>query len=246
MRHPYKLADLTRKGREGIPSRMKLKPLVFSFFAMLLAAGVASAQDTPPPLAPLPKVPTELDAPAAAAAPADVVLSATRAVEELGDAVVLGHYKVAVEKMNPQWKERTAKRIGGMEALEKQLDGVSQQMVQQGITIISFKPQGLPRSFEVTPGRKVEKVNGEEIESLVYNKWLVLIPTITQFRIVRPGQAKPTVIDSTGFQVAIADKGKNNWSFIDGAGLTVNELRGLFGTLPQDLQLPPIEKREAR
>ncbi|NJM38089.1 MAG: hypothetical protein HC845_09665 [Akkermansiaceae bacterium] len=148
--------------------------------------------------------------------------------------------------MNPQWKERTAKRIGGMEELEKQLDGVSQQMVQQGITIISFRPQGLPRSFEVSPGRKVETVNGEQVESLVYHKWLVLIPTLTQFRIVRPGQAKPTVIDSTGFQVAIADKGKNNWSFIDGAGLTVNELRGLFGTLPQDLQFPTIEKREAR
>jgi hypothetical protein len=225
---------------------MKLKRIALSFFATSLVVSRMAAQDTPPPLAPLPKVPTQLDAPAASAAPADVISSATKAVEELGDAVVLGHYKVAVEKMNPQWKERTAKRIGGMEELEKQLDGVSQQMVQQGITIISFKPQGLPRSFEVAPGRKVETVNGEEVESLVYNKWLVLIPTITQFRIVRPGQAKPTVIDSTGFQVAIADKGKNNWSFIDGAGLTVNELRGLFGTLPQDLQFPTIEKREVR
>ncbi len=212
-----------------------------------MASGICrlSAQDTPPPLAPLPKIPKEDFAPVAAA-PAAVVASAIAAVAELGDAVVLGHYKVAVERMNPSWKERTAKRIGGMEELEKQLEGVAQQMVQQGINIISFKPQGQPRSFEVAPGRKVEKVKGTEVENLVFHKWLVLIPTVTQFRIIRQGQARPTVIDSIGFQVAISDKGKNDWTFIDGAGLTVNELRSIFVTLPQDLQFPPIEKRESR
>jgi hypothetical protein len=237
--------DLTSGETEGIPCGVKLKPLAYLFFTM--AAGVCrlSAQDTPPPLAPLPKIPQEDIAPVAAA-PADVVASAIAAVAELGDAVVLGHYKVAVERMNPSWKERTAKRIGGMKELEKQLEGVAQQMVQQGINIISFKPQGQPRSFEVGPGRKVEKVKGAEVENLVFNKWLVLIPTVTQFRIIRQGQARPTVIDSIGFQVAISDKGKNDWTFIDGAGLTVNELRSLFVTLPQDLQFPPIEKRESR
>jgi hypothetical protein len=222
---------------------VKLKPL--AFFTMAAGVCCLSAQDTPPPLPPLPKVPQEEVAPVAAA-PADIVASAIAAVAELGDAVVLGHYKVAVERMNPLWKERTAKRIGGMEELEKQLEGVAQQMVQQGINIISFKPQGLPRSFEVGPGRKVEKVDGAEVENLVFNKWLVLIPTVTQFRIIRQGQAKPTVIDSIGFQVAISDKGKNDWTFIDGAGLTVNELRSIFVTLPQDLQFPPLEKRESR
>ena len=83
------------------------------------------------------------------AAPPDVVASAVAAVDKLGEEVVLGRYQVAVERMNPMWKERTAKRMGGMEALEKQLDGVATQMVQQGISMISFKPQGQPRSYEV-------------------------------------------------------------------------------------------------
>ena len=63
--------------------------------------------------------------PMASAAPPDVVASAVAAVAKLGDEVVMGRYQVAVERMNPLWKERTAKRMGGMEELEKQLAGVA-------------------------------------------------------------------------------------------------------------------------
>jgi hypothetical protein len=224
--------------------------LVIIFAALAGGGGPLGAQDTPPPLPPLPPLPkvgTDEARPAvAAAAPADVVASAVAAVASLGEQVALGRYEVAVQRMNPAWKERTAKRMGGMEELEKQLGGVAKQMVQQGISIISFKPQGAARSYEVGPGRKVEMVGGVEVESLIFSKWLVLVPTATKFRIIREGQTKPTLIDSIGFQVAISDKGKNDWTFIDGSGLTVNDLRGLFATLPQDLQFPPLEKRESR
>lgn len=220
---------------------------------MVLVGSIASAQDTPPPLAPLPKVAKETGQPApviASLAPADVVASAVAAVANLGDQVVLGRFQVALERMNPLWKERTANQMkGGIQELEGQLAGVARQMVQNGISIISFKPQGQPRSFEVGPGKKVEKVNGEEVESLIYTKWLVLIPTVTKFRITQKleNQAPKTyTIDSIGFQVAITEKGKNDWTFIDGSGLTVNALRGIFGTLPQDLQFPPLEKHESR
>lgn len=215
---------------------------------MALSIATASAQGTPPPLAPLPKVPKEAPVvgKVSSAAPPDVVASAVAAVGRLGEEVVMGRYQVAVEKMNPEWKDRVAKRMGGMEALEKQLSGVAKQMVQQGVSMISFKPQGQPRSFEVGPGRKVETVNGEQVESLVFNKWLVLIPTSTQFRIIRQGDPKPLVIESIGFQVAVSDKSKSDWTFIDGSGLSVNDLRSIYGTLPQDIELPPVEKREAR
>ncbi|NJM38088.1 MAG: hypothetical protein HC845_09660 [Akkermansiaceae bacterium] len=76
---------------------MKIKLMGFSFLAAWHFVIGASAQDTPPPLAPLPKISAEMNAPAAAA-PADVIASATKAVEELGNEVVLGHYQVAVEK----------------------------------------------------------------------------------------------------------------------------------------------------
>ncbi len=219
---------------------------------MALVTGVAHCQELgeggPPPLTPLPKVLKEIAEPAtrnAELATTDVIASAVNAVGALGDQVVLGRYQVALERMNPQWKERTANRMqGGKDELEKQLAGVAKQMVQQGISMISFKPQGQPRSYEVGPGKKVEKINGEDLESLVFNKWLVMVPTITKFRIIRQGQSRPIVIESVGFQVAISDKGKDNWTFIDGSGLSVNDLRSLYVNLPQDLQFPPLEKRE--
>lgn len=183
-------------------------------------------------------------------APPEVVASAVAAVGKLGDEVVLGRYQVAVERMNPTWKERVAKRMGGMKALEKQLEGVAAQMVQQGISMISFKPQGKPRAYGVVPGKKVVRENGVDTEKLVYTKWMVLVPTLTKFRIMRsttPGDPPRVItIESTGYQVAVSDRGRNDWTFIDGAGLTINDLRSLFITLPQDMELPPVGKKEAR
>ena len=237
--------SLTGARTEGIPCGVKLTSFICSLAAAAWVAGSSSTLGAPPPLAPLPKVSKE-QAAVTSLAPPEVVAAAVTAVASLGDEVVLGRYQVAVERMNPQWKERTANRMGGMKELEKQLAGVARQMMQQGISMISFKPQGLPRSFEVGPGKKVEKVNGADVESLIFTKWLVIIPTVTKFRIIRPGEAKAIVIESIGFQVAVTEKGKNDWTFIDGSGLTVNELRGLYVNLPQDLQFPPLEKRESR
>jgi hypothetical protein len=160
--------------------------------------------------------------------------------------VVLGRYQVAVERMHPLWKERAARRMGGMAALEKQLAGVAAQMVQQGISIISCKPQGAPRTYEVAPGTRVVKENGVSAERLIFTKWLVMVPTVRKIRIMREGNPKPLVIESIGYQVAISDKGKNDWTFIDGSDLKISDLRGLFGTLPQNLELPPVEQHESR
>jgi len=243
MPEKWRRGSLTQEGGEGIHWHVKPKFLMTVLAVWGLVWGDSHAQE---PLAPLPPVVEDSPAEAASPAPADVVASAVAAVGKLGDEVVLGRFQVAVDRMNPTWKERTAKRMGGMEVLEKQLAGVARQMVQQGISMISFKPQGRPRSFEVGPGKKEETINGVAVESLIFNKWLVLVPTITKFRIMREGEAKPLFIESIGFQVAISDKGKNDWTFIDGSSLSVNDLRSLFGTLPQDLELPPLEKREVR
>jgi hypothetical protein len=179
-------------------------------------------------------------------APPEVVASAVKAVSDLGKEVVMGRYQVAVDRMYPQWKERTAKRMGGMEKLQQQLDGVADQMLQQGISITDFTPQGLPRAFEVHPGKKVEVIDGQQIERLRYTKWMVLVPTVTKFRALIKGDPVAVIIESTGFQVAISDKGMDDWTFIDGSSVSVNDLRSIFGNLPQDLELPPLEKRQIR
>jgi hypothetical protein len=214
---------LTRRVGSGMGIRMKRILLLLA-----LTAGVR-AQDT-----------------IVEEAPPEVVASAVKAVGDLGKEVVMGRYQVAVDRMYPQWKERTAKKMGGMEKLQQQLDGVANQMLQQGISITDFTPQGQPRAFEVHPGKKVEVIEGREIEKLRYTKWMVLVPTITKFRALIKGDPVAVIIESTGFQVAISDKGKDDWTFIDGSAVSVNDLRSIFGNLPQDLELPPLEKRQIK
>lgn len=178
--------------------------------------------------------------------PQEIITSAVTAVESLGKEVVLGKYQVAIDKMYPQWKERTAKKMGGMEKLEKQLEDVAKEMRKRGISITDFKPQGQPKAYEVYPGKAVQIVDGKETEVMRYTKWLVLVPTVTRVRMLIDGDPIPLNYESTGFQVAICDKGSNEWFFIDGSAVTVNELRSLFITLPENMQLPPLEKKQIK
>jgi hypothetical protein len=212
---------------------------VFLASTALFAGGVSMAQPAASAKPAEGQVTSEQISPA-------VVASAVAAVAKLGEEVVLGRYHVAVDRMNPLWKERTAQRMGGMKELERKLADVPQEMVKQGISMISFKPNGQPRAYEVSPGTAQVTENGVPVQKLVYTKWLVMVPTMTKFRIIRQGNPKPLIIDSTSFQVAISDKGSNDWTFIDGAGLKPSDLRSLFITLPQDIELPPVEKHESR
>lgn len=181
--------------------------------------------------------------------PAAVVESAKAAVEALGLQVQQGRFHVALERMNPHWKARYAERVGGIEELERQLNGVADAMRQNGITMLSCKPQGEPVAYGVTPAQKQVQLDGKLQNRLVYTQWLVLVPTVSQFRIMYTQEGEPprwVRIESKGFQVAIADREKLDWTFIDGAGVKVNDLRSLFATLPQDMKLPEISKKEIR
>lgn len=232
---------MTRASETGINPLVNLKRLVSLGALISLVCGGVSAQqakETRPEASEAEVIAEQI--------PPDVLATAVAAVGKLGVEMEQGHYQVAVDRMNPRWKERTAQRMGGKEVLEKQLAGVAAQMVQQGISMISCKPTGMPITYEVTPGAKMVKENGADVSRLFYTKWLVLVPTVTQFRIFPPEAKRAIVIKSTSFQVAISDKGRNDWTFIDGANLNAGDLRGLFSTLPKNMELPPVKKEEVR
>ena len=189
-----------------------------------------AADESAPPAEP-PAVP--------AVAPAEVINSAIAAVQKLGDEVVRGRHEYAIERMYPRWKERAAKQLGGMDVLQKQLAGVVEQMQRQGISMLAFKPTGVPKAYEVGPGKKTEVVNGKEQEVMVTTTWMVLIPTSTKFRLI-DDVGKYRYIERTGFQVAFSENGKNDWWFMDGSGITVADLRSLFPDVPRSLELPPL------
>jgi len=195
---------------------------------LMTARGAAQAEETPP----------------------GVATSAVDAVNKLGEQVVLGNRIFAVERMYPRWKERMAKRMGGMEEfdrkLKEQLKSVDEQMRLNGMSMMSFKPIGVPKVYGVWHGKKTEVVDGKEVEVLITTKWMVLIPTVTKFRIIDKEIRKARIIESQGFQVAVADKGSVDWYFMDGASLSVADLRSLFPGLPENLVLPALERREVK
>ncbi len=213
-------------------------PMKYLFLLLALAAGLRAENLDEEAVSEVPAV-REVPSP-------QIIASASKAVEDLGKEIVMGRFHVAGERMYPMWKERAAKRVGGMHKLQQQIDGVAKDMLRQGISITHFAPHGQPRSFEVYPGKVVEVVDGEKVERLRYTKWLVLVPTVTTFRTHLKGDPIAVMIESTGFQVAVTDKGKEDWTFIDGSGVTVNELRRLFVNLPMNLELPPLERRQIK
>ena len=186
------------------------------------------------------------------AAPAEVTASAVAAVQDLGKQVVLGHHQVAIDRMYPHWKEALAKQDGGMEKLEAKLAEISRMMTEQGIQVISFRPDMAAKitAYEVWPGKEVVEEKGKKVEKMIYKKWLLIIPTITEYRVTRPAERgvppRIEVITTHGFQVAISDKNKNDWTFIDGSGARVSDLRRLFITLPENMTLPQIERKAGK
>ena len=169
--------------------------------------------------------------------PPEVIKSAEAAVNDMGRKIVMGEHAVAVDLMYPQWKERLAKRIGGREKLEEQLRSIGETMARNGISIISVETYGEPRVHEVWPGKAPD--GGE-----VMTKWLLLVPTVTELRVIQRGNPKPARIKVYGFQVAVADKSEMKWSFINGSDISVSDLRSLFTSLPANMELPEV-KREA-
>jgi len=182
--------------------------------------------------------------------PPEVQSPAVAAVNELGKHVVLGRFQVAIDRMYPQWKEQLSKRAGGMDKLQEQLAGAGKDMAAQGIQILSFRAVDIPTAYEVDAGKEIVQQNGKPVETMIFKKWLLLIPTVTEFRFTppaKPGELpKARVVVSKGFQVAISEKGKNDWTFIDGSGIRVSDLRRLFFTLPENLELPEIKQEEKK
>lgn len=179
--------------------------------------------------------------------PPAAIASAVEAVAALGKDVVQGKYHVALERMNPKEKRRLAKQMGGLAKLQKQLEAVPTEMVRQGVRMLSCKPKGKPVGYGVEPKPTQLREGGRTVSRMAASQWLVLVPTVTRFRVLHRVENEPdrwVEIESESFQVAVSDRDKEDWTFIDGAGLSVGRLRNLYVTLPADIQLPKVEKRQ--
>lgn len=181
--------------------------------------------------------------------PPGVVPSALAAVEQLGLQAVQGKFETALERMYPPWRHQSAVRAGGEAKFIAAMNRLPAEMAKAGVTLLSCKPSGSPTVLEAVPGMRRVQRQGQVFTAMRHTKWLVLVPTVTVFQVIHQVQGQPprrVKIESTGYQIAIADKAKLDWTFIDGSSVTIADLRALFSTLPADLKLPPLSKREVR
>ena len=163
--------------------------------------------------------------------PRGVVRSAEEATKALGAQVLKGNFAFSIQKMYPRWKERAAKRKGGMEKLVAELLRAPAEMQAKGITMLEFQT-GVAKGRHEVHAVLVPDSEGREVR--VFKEWLVIVPTTTRFRVIDPESRVVKRIETYGFQVAIADKDQKEWTFIDGSNLGVSDLRRFFPSLPAD------------
>lgn len=224
--------------RAGIHCLVKLILLVAVLILMVLAP--APAQEL---------VESEVHA---EEVPEAAVASAVQAVAELGKSVVQGKYQVALDRMNPKEKKLLIKQLGGIEALEKKMASIPEQMATKGVRVTSFRPQGRPQAFAVSPifvkPNQIVGGGGEEAKGKwYYSQWLVMVPTVTRYevKLKAEGQDPQLVrIESLSYQVAVSARDREDWTFISGSGLTPGRLRNHYSTLPADIELPPVQDRQ--
>lgn len=196
---------------------------VICFGVLLMGAmGCCCAQGVPAQGAPVQGVPEAAKKAAAAA------------TKLLGDQVLRTNYSYVIQRMYPRHKARAAKKAGGEAKLAEQLARLSEKMKSQGIVILTFAV-GEPKSAFLVPE---------------YKEWLVFVPTKKVYTLPDPQRGNAyRKIESHGYQVAVAKEGGQDWYFMDGSNLTVQQLRSMFPSLPKDvklLSLPRVEQKEIK
>lgn len=181
--------------------------------------------------------------------------SAQAAVQKMGVEMMKGNFKYGHQRMYPRWKRRLAKRYGGMDKLEAGLAASVAKQVDMGMMVTGFNAASPTVFFSVWRAKKRDPLTGA-IEKdatgreVVVEHWLAVVPTTTRVRVADPNKGrKIRTLEEKSYTIAISEKGRNDWYFMTGMKPTVQDLRGMFPSLPQkeqDLMLPPSSAAEIK
>lgn len=186
--------------------------------------------------------------PARQPVPEAIMIEAQKAVQGLANQVVRGNYDAAFKQMNPEWKEKLARKNRGEKKLMETMRAKFAALQAQGVVIRAMEASVPTVAYEVDFGLEQKQVNGELINVPVYKQWLVFVPTVSLVSATDRNAQPPKVynIRVDGFQAAISKKGANDWTFIDGADLKAANLRELFEFLPKNDKKLGFPKREKK
>ncbi len=170
--------------------------------------------------------------------------SVQAAVQKMGNEVLKSNFSYAVDKMYPRWKNRQAKRLGSEVKLLAAFNNAGVQMQEAGITIDSFVANPALKTYKVHPLMKAGRNEIRSSDDVIY-ELLVFVPTKMKMTFLLENQPKRSFLRES-FQIAIAKEGSNEWTFLDGATISVKDLRSLFPLLPHKLVLPTKSDTEIK
>ncbi len=169
-----------------------------------------------------------------------VLDKAELATRAMGQQVLEGNFRVALDRMYPRWKKRAAKKLAGGEGeLARRLAEIPKEMTRQGISMLKYEVQKPTSAHEVVLLRGEDR-QGKAVQ--MYLEWLVFVPTRAEYRIIDPKTRLARKIETLGFQIALNKKGTPDWYFIDGRNCTITDLRSFFPGLPDNQKLLGMPK----
>ena len=160
--------------------------------------------------------------------------SAKMATEKLGAEIMKGNVNYAINNMYPRWKAFQCKRLkGGEDEFVKKAQNAFKMMKKDGTVITDFRV-GQPQKLIYVNMQKKPNLPKVYYPVDFHFQTLVVVPTTTivQFAKIDEKTGKPTKVVKNSSQIAIYDEVTKKWSFIDSSGVSPNELRNLFPTMP--------------
>lgn len=181
--------------------------------------------------------------------------SAQKAVQKLGNEMIKGNFEYGQQRIYSRWKRRLAKRYGSMEKLNSALAVAAQQKIIMRLSVVAFQAAKPASFFSVWRSPKYDLVSNEPIKDasgkvIIVEHWLAVVPTITRVKIPDPNQGgRIRTLEEQSYTITVSEKGSNDWYFMTGLKPTIQDLRGMFPTLPfkaDELGLPPSKAREIK
>jgi len=230
-----------------------MKRSLFLIFALCVTE-VATAQiETPEETVDLSKA---IRSDKALKVPAATIASVQKATQIFGDNALKGNFSYAIEKMYPRYRKKQQKVLGkgiDPEAIEKE---TASRLNAMGVTITSYtagRPIGVFKVWQqIKPSMKLKIDQGINVKlkkSDVFHNWMFIVPTTQVWTFTSQRGGPPRKAKIEGFQIVIAQEstpGQEQWTFIEGSGMTTRELRTVFPSLPVQLLLPTIKKSEIK
>lgn len=162
--------------------------------------------------------------------------SAKLATEKLSDEILKGNMDYAIANIYDRWKKKLSMRFGGEAKL---IEGLKKTVIEMHTdnTVITDIQIGEPKHIYYV---WMQRKKGMTVVTFPFDytfQKLVIVPMTQYVTFNRdPKTGGKLNVEKNTYQLAVYDENSKKWSFISSNGISINDLRGLFPTLPLNIK----------